>query len=306
MDDLSLLRETRPDHPLCGVEEMAEAHRPLLVAMVTAPADRPRWIRQRRIRWAGVTLTGLTGLATAAVAGTLLLAPGAGPAPHHGSTAPRLLNAAEVLHSASQAALTEPAAPPRPDQYVYTKTSSPDLDSPRESWMSADGTHDGLIVQSQGKILDRIALPGCRNGRVAEVSKDGKILSDKTDACTPKPVYRADLPTDPDAMLAYLTEHNTNKGSANSLAKDVFSLIDEAYLTPAQRSALFQAASKMDGLSVVRDATDGAGRHGIGVAWTDHGVRTVIVFDGKSFNLLGTDRTAILTTTVVDKVGQRG
>jgi hypothetical protein len=38
-----------------------------------------------------------------------------------------------------------PAAPPRPDQFVYTGSQT--ADGPREAWLSADGAHDGLIRQ---------------------------------------------------------------------------------------------------------------------------------------------------------------
>jgi hypothetical protein len=300
MDDLTLLREARPEHPLRRPDELAGARRPLLAAMVAAPSRRPAWLR---FRWAGLAVS---GLAAAAVAGTLLLVPGTGPAPHQSPTGatPRLVSAAQVLHSASRAALTTSTAAPRPDQYVYTKTGSRGTGGTRESWLSADGTHDGLIVQPQGTVQERIPLPGCRDGRTAVVKGD-TILPGRTDPCTPAPAYRADLPTDPDAMLAYLERHESGKGTANSLGKDVLSLINEAYLSPAQRSALFQAASRIDGLSVVRNATDGAGRHGIGVAWTYDGVRAVIVFDGTTYALLGTDSTAILASSVVDRVGQR-
>lgn len=305
MDDLTLLREARPEHPLRHPDELADARRPLLAAMVAAPSRRPGrrsgWLR---FRWAGLAVT---GLAAAAVAGTFLLVPGTGPAPHQGpgGTAPRLVSAAQVLHSAARAALTVPTAAPRADQYVYTKTGVRGTDGTRESWLSADGTHDGLIVQPQGTQVERIPLPGCRDGRTAVVKGD-TILPGRTDPCTPTPAYRADLPTDPGAMLAYLERHESGKGTTNALGKDVLSLIDEAYLSPAQRSALFQAASGIDGLSVVRDATDGAGRHGVGVAWTYAGVRAVIVFDGTTYALLGTDSTAILASSVVDRVGQRG
>ena len=69
----------------------------------------------------------------------------------------------------------------------------------------------------------------------------------------------------------------------------------------------------MPGLSVVEHTTDGAGRPGVGIAWSSEGKdgphTTMIVFDAQSFVYLGLrqgDRAyAEVQVAIVDHAGQR-
>jgi hypothetical protein len=59
----------------------------------------------------------------------------------------------------------------------------------------------------------------------------------------------------------------------------------------------------------VENVSDGAGRPGIGITWNSPGggEQIVLVFDAGTYAFLGTQGTsAMLTLTVVDKVGQTG
>lgn len=71
------------------------------------------------------------------------------------------------------------------------------------------------------------------------------------------------------------------------------------------RSALYRAAAKIPGVSVVTDAKDYTGRSGIGLSFKERDGRTVWVFDKKSLDFLGSADEALLDVGVADKAGER-
>ncbi|MEU5562514.1 CU044_5270 family protein [Micromonospora musae] len=303
MDDLRLVRELTGNTPLPTTDDLAPARGRLLAGMGAEQhggeaAHRPMR-RTRRVRRLLLASWATAGVA-AAVAAVLVLAPdrigGQVPAAH--------AEAAQVLHGAAAAALRLPDVQPRPDQFIYTKIRSGD--STNELWLSVDGTHDGLSRQTPAGGFDNIPLPGCRDGRAA-VTKGGRINPRQTEPCTPSPAYLPDLPTDPDAMLDYLNEsYRGEPGDSNAMGKDVHHLLSSKYLRPQVRAALFEAAARIPGLAVVPDVEDGAGRPGIGIAWSHEGRSGVLVFDEESDTFLGmADTSAMLEIAVVDEVGQR-
>ena len=163
MDDLTLLKDMGAATPLPGQDDLAPA-RARLLAGIDAPV-RPH--RRRRLWLSGAAVVGLA----AAITGVVALG-GLEPV---GVTPPKA-SAAEILHLAADAAREQPATPPRPDQFVYTKTKLGD-GSVREAWLSADGTRDGLIAQHG----ENIPLPGCRDGR-AQVIKGAEPIPGMTDS----------------------------------------------------------------------------------------------------------------------------
>lgn len=298
MDELKLISERTSSVPLAESAALAAARARLMAEIAAEEAENVVPLRkQRRWVWTGVGAAGLAAAITAVVA----LTP-AGLEPPTANADP-----VAVLRGAAAAALKTPDTPPKPDQFVYTKTEQPDGE--RESWLSADGTRDGLI-----RMADRSALPvpGCRNGR-AQAYKGEDPLKGVTEPCTPSPGYRPDLPTDADAMFAYLNaNHSGERGDYNAMGKDVLALANENHLRPAVRAALFGAAAKVPGLRAVDHTTDAAGRPGVGITWPlgphdDPKVAkpVVIVFTADTFLYLGTNSTAVTASGVVDAVGQR-
>ena len=236
----------------------------------------------------------------AAITGVVVLAPDK----VGGRVPPANAEAAQVLHLAAAAALQVPDVEPRADQFVYVKTLS--AGRIREAWLSVDGTRDGIAVDpSVGP--EPLPFPGCRNGRRAVV-KGVRADPARTEECVPEPAYLSDLPTDVDHMLAYL---RTNEGGENgdpiTIAKGISDLLCDSYLRPAARAALFQAAAKLPGLTLVKDVTDGAGRHGTGIEWSrpQEGRWGMLVFDDH-YDYLGSRESAELSVKIVDKVGARG
>lgn len=305
MDELRLLRELGDETPLPDEASLAPARAAFLAGL--AGRRRPR----RRFALVGASAIGLA----AAVAAAVTLLPTSPPAPtapggqaqstSTGAAAP-VTDAVRLLNFAAEAARAEPAVNPRPDQFVYTRSS---VDSnggaPLEIWLSVDGTRDG-VLHDRG---EQIPVPGCRDGK-AVVVKGNQVLPGLTDDCEPQPAYRSDLPTDVDGMLAYL-DANAKPGNVDSYGKNLLSLMNEPMVPPAARAALYEAATRVPGLSVVPDARDAAGRPGLGITWPPRAGSApdvkpvVIVFDPTTYELLGTTSYAIVARAVVDQPGQR-
>ncbi|WP_410598768.1 CU044_5270 family protein [Amycolatopsis sp. lyj-90] len=298
MDELKLIAERTDSVPLAESGVLGPARARLMAEIAAAETENVVPLKKRRRWvWTGVGAAGLAAAITAVVA----LTP-AGLEPPAATADPEA-----VLRSAAAAALKTPDTPPKPDQFVYTKTKQPDGE--RESWISADGTRDGMIRRADGSSFP---LPGCRNGQ-AQAYKGEEPIEGVTEPCTPRPGYRADLPTDADAMFAYLNaDHSGEKGDYNALGKDVLALANENHLPPAVRAALYGAAAKVPGLRAVDHTKDAAGRPGVGITWPlgphdDPKVAkpVVIVFAADTFQYLGTNSTAATASGVVDAVGQR-
>ncbi|MBO0871465.1 MAG: CU044_5270 family protein, partial [Micromonosporaceae bacterium] len=246
----------------------------------------------------------------------------------------------------AQTARSERSTVPRPNQFVYTRSRrqaeldkewAPGKDGlprvvpgvPRlwETWASVDGTRDGLQLVEPSLGYPTL-VQGCPPGG----------------SCVPQPAYRPDLPTDSTAMLAYLRSAalERSKGDpafAQIFVYEVITGLLNGYLTPSQRGALFEAASRLPGSVVVPDVVDAAGRHGIAVAQSLLGyteqprpgtsppppapvAQNQLIFDPTSYAYLGsrtvsttvvdgkpagtvTEQNAVLQTAIVDRAGQR-
>jgi len=276
MDDLALLSEMADRTPLPAAADLAPARAKLMTA-----AARPK--RRRYL----VSAAAAVGLA-AAITGVVMLD---GPPSAQGE-------AVEVLRLAADATRALPDTPPRPDQFVYTKTQD-GRGGIREVWLSSDGTRDGLIEQGG----TTMPLPACRDGE-APVVKGADVVPGATEPCDPHPAYQPDLPTDGAAMADYLRARN--EGNLNSMAKYVYGMVAESYVRPAVLAAVFEAVTRIDGLTVVEGVEDAAGRPGVGVRWTFDGSTNTLVFDKDSHVFLGMSGTAaVLVSGVVDEVGER-
>lgn len=305
MDDLRLLQEVGQEIPPATSAQLASA-RSQLLAVATAESPAPRAVgRSHHWNWRFL-LSGLAAAGVAAaVAGVVVLAPGT---PDGGSAPDSQAAQADpawVLMSAATAARQLPDITPQPGQFVYRRSQNGSVTY--ESWLSVDGTRDGLVKTTSGSGSEQSVVPGCQDGQAAVV-KGSQVVSGKTKPCTPDPAYHPDLPTDPAAMKAYLLKNASGEGKPNSIAKDVAGLAAD-YLRPQSRGALYEAAITVPGLRVIKEAADGMGRRGIGIAWPTTGAdgpkEMIMVFDAKTHAFLGFAKSsAELALTIVDKVGQ--
>ncbi|GAA0233973.1 hypothetical protein GCM10010492_36010 [Saccharothrix mutabilis subsp. mutabilis] len=285
--------------------------RPATARPATAPpaanqpmADQPASVtplRSGKRRKRGFVLAGASTLvAAAAVAVAVTLAP----VDVVGGPAPAVAGAAEVLSHAAAKARTEPFVEPRPDQFLYYRSTEGGQVS--ERWLSVDGTRDGAVEFPDG----RAPLPGCRDG-VRQVFKGDQPLPGVTEPCEPDPAYKRDLPTTADAMLAYLDANaGGGPGNVNARGKDVMGLA-RSPLKPDSKAALFEAAAKVEGLQVVRDTQDTTGRPAVGIEWPapvapgDKPKKTTLYFDPATYEYLGTSYGPAEQMSIVDEVGQR-
>ncbi|MGW3959629.1 CU044_5270 family protein [Amycolatopsis sp. NPDC005003] len=290
MDDMQLLRDFAGPAGLPAAGDLARKRAELLTATVSA---RPR---HRRALWGGVTAAGLA----AAVAAVFVLTPSdapVGPAPVRPVTDP-----VGILYAAAAKARALPDVTPRPDQFVYTKTRLAD-GRENETWASVDGTHDGLSFV----FGHETEVAGCRDGKRVQKEGRGRTV---TSRCVPHPAAPADLPTDADAMLAYLHKSTYGEGDTlHDLGREVVDLAG-GWLRPAVRAALYEAVAKVPGLVSRTDAKDATGRTVLGITWnstTEHGIgnQDEFLFDPVTFAYLGSGMGAVVSQGIVDAVRQR-
>ena len=244
----------------------------------------------------GLTLSSLPGGTHSA--GTAIGDPS--PSTSH-ATVIAVLTAKQVLDTAATAALSHPGAAPRPDQFVYTKVGDGG-GHVAQTWLSVDGSRNGLM-EGQGSngtttILGcvngkrQIRLPG-HNGKPytgpakpkAPVPLDGPVV---TVPCIPQPAFFAAMPTTASAMPAYLAKtQGVRLNDVNDVAKVVEGMFQSDYLLPAQRAALYEFLATTPDLTLERNVRDISGRPGIGVGWSFMGSKAVLIFDPRTYTLLG-------------------
>ena len=198
--------------------------------------------------------------------------------------------AAQLLSRAATVADVKPATDVRDDQWIYVKTAgtqtSPaegakDAKFTRQDWQAVDGKHDGLFIL---------------NGQ--------KVRNDADPISTTYRELQA-LPADPGALLKKLYADTGGQGPTHGSAvfEAIGSMLGEASLLPDVEAALYRAAAKVPGTTVVNDA---AGRHGIGISFTytkSDKEPTTWVFDKKTLSYLGSNEVAVLDVGIADARG---
>lgn len=336
MRDLGMVRELGDLTPLLEPHELAPARDRLLAAVTAEAVADTRTVgpvattgpRRRRPAWRFAFAGWATAGLAAAVTAVVVLVPGAGadrpsgggavitpggsaPAPDGAARpAPAMLPAAQVLENASSAARSAPDVKPRADQFIYSRSTYTDEGHRivTESWISVDGTRDGLDLRDDPRGDARYPQPGCRGGRAAVV-RDGRVVPGRFEACRASPGYLVDLPTDRDALLAYLKKKNGD-GRPGGLARFMLS-ISGGYLRPAQRAAVYaamaQLAASTPAVTVVPDAVDGAGRRGVGIRWNGSPEPAMLILDPTTYEFIafGARDGWRKGFAIVDKAGQR-
>jgi hypothetical protein len=211
-------------------------------AQIIGSARPERKAARSRIRIAVVATSG--AVAALAVGLTLASLPGgthsAGTAISHpspsspgGAPVTAVLTAKQVLDSAATAALSHPGAPPRPDQFVYTKVGDGG-GHVAQIWLSVDGSRNGLMEGQRPNGTTTIL--GCVN-----------------ESCIPQPAFFPAMPTTASAMHAYLAKtQGVRLNDINDVAKVVESIFQSDYLLPAQRAALYKFLATTPSLTLER------------------------------------------------------
>ncbi|MFE7136011.1 CU044_5270 family protein [Streptomyces sp. NPDC057638] len=228
--------------------------------------------------------------------------------------------AARLLDRIALVAAARKSPPVRADQFVYVKSKvafagqsaagGPLTLAPpqvREVWLSADGSRPGLVREGDGpgRTTDSPAhtVGGTEDG-VATPSP-GPTGAGRGSIDNPTHQYVASLPTDPDALLRLI--QNETRGKGDDPHHQVFTVIGtllaETWAPPRVSAALYQAAARIPGVTVVPAATDAAGRDGVAVARAAQGRQTQWIFDRTSSVFLG-ERTVLTETTDAGTAGE--
>jgi hypothetical protein len=121
------------------------------------------------------------------------------------------------------------------------------------------------------------------------------------------------MPTSPQDLLAFLQAGKkwTNDGPA----QEIGDLIREAIVPPALMAALYRTAELLPGATLVPDAVNAVGRHGVAIAWDTGDYRTEWIFDKSTLQYIGerdydvktgvvNGESAITQSAFVSKAGQ--
>ncbi|MGW8768281.1 CU044_5270 family protein [Streptomyces sp. NPDC055815] len=291
-------------------------HTVLRTALASEGGSTARPVRARRPRQ-GLRLGWITApmAACAIVAGVAVLAPGEGGTSVAQPAAPE---AVRILSGAALAAAAAPAPDVRPSGYVYVKSlvahagrradggaaTLPPAHQ-REVWLSVDGSRPGLL-REPGAADTELAS----EAPVYELDGPGATPRKTTletaapSVTNPTHAYVAALPTDPEALLRLVREQTrAGGGDADQRAfTAIGTLLAETWAPPAVTAALYEAAARIPGVTVLPSAKDAAGREGVAVARTAHGEQTQWIFDRTTSAFLG-ERTVLTETTSAGRAG---
>ncbi|MFF2953496.1 CU044_5270 family protein [Kitasatospora sp. NPDC057965] len=249
------------------------------------------------------------------------------------------VGAVQLLTQAADTAAGKPDPKPGKQQFVYvdslvafsslnmsTGESKVDPAHRRQIWLSVDGSQRGVLKEGREQDGKPNAPEKAKPGEPAPRADGGMWLdpNPKPGLNAPTYAYLAALPTDPEALLKkiYAETKGMGPGPDQEAFVTIGDLLREQIAPPAVSAALYRAAAKIPGVTVVDDSVDASGRHGVAVARVDGGIRTEWIFDPKTHEFLGertvvaaegnefgkpgtvTGHSAILARTVVDQPGE--
>jgi hypothetical protein len=310
MDELELVRLVRPEVDEPSEAVAVEVRQEVLERVATDRRDQGPWTAAKPTsagwpRWA-VAVPLLAALAAVVVAVAVIV-----PSNAPSAAAEVLLAAADRAEAPSGAATTTmpvAGAPSDMPGIRYTRWESASLGTfsgeegtfsaiihlAREMWVAPDGsgriaeTLEGVEYLSE---QDRIGL-----------EEMGEDFAPINESFGPGGLGYADyesLPTDPDELEAVLAEIPHGDWPDNvGLFWSIQDLLRDGGTPPELRAALYRVAAQIDGIELLGEVTDRAGRPGTGVSLTYQGngleFRDWIIFDPVTTELLG-EESVLLT-----------
>ncbi|MFG6201351.1 CU044_5270 family protein [Nonomuraea sp. JJY05] len=263
------------------------------------PAGRPRrgWAAALPVR--RVALVGALAVAlTAGIIVTEVGLGGSGPnAPGHLLAAPPA-DAKALLGLAARAAAGQRDTVPSRGQYVHTKTLAQrslytkdksgttqytKVLANEERWEAAD-VGKPWLSREQG-----LSATGPAPRRFWDHGVED-ILSESS-GCPGQPAYArlGAWPTEPARVRAKIVADTGEKPLR--IWSSLQGLIRESVVRPSLGAALYQVAAGLDGILLIDDAVDVAGRPGLAVAMDEgDGIRSELIFDRQTYRYLGERR----------------
>ncbi|WP_033285691.1 CU044_5270 family protein [Streptomyces sp. NRRL F-525] len=290
------------------MEHITREHETIHEQSATTTTSRPSPARRRLVLVAAP-------LALAAVVGLGVVAVDSAQDGKRGTTAADQQKATRLLDRIALAAADRPVVTARDDQYIYTKSqgSAAELGvdfSSAEELAQHKGTftpkpYNGAVRQEQWNSVDG-KRDGLRKG-VAVADPSQKMTMDMKGTGYLTFHQLQDLPTDPDALLKKFSGDAGNVTAARRtevVVENLGAVIDEATLLPDLSAAIYRAAAKLPGVTVVDHVKDAAGREGVGLTFKGAPKGYAWVFDSSSLVYLGTTDAALLGVGVTDRTGE--
>lgn len=235
--------------------------------------------------------------------------PGGGAGPT-GDGPAAVANADVVLDRAATAVKNDPLPPAQPGDFAYVETKAmgtsvsgtgseegskgseqvSEYESQRMRWKSVDGSQPGLTRIKQQHGMLSFLRPGWRETPVPAIEKPS--------LAHPTYSYLRSLPHDADKLAAKIRDFCSSppedecRGGPFAV---ISGLLTRHVVPPEVRTALFKAAGKFEGVTVMEDAKlPVTGERGIAVALTEGektdkmpGERTELIFDPETYEFLG-------------------
>lgn len=270
----------------------------------------------RSRRRPALVLTAMGAAVAAAFTAVALL-----PAP-----APAGPSAVRLLAKVADAAASQPAPHVRDNQFWYIRSqvsngscgvSGCTKVHERQIWQSVSNMCVTGLLRESGQDTPLI-YGGSVNGKPVSGPLRAMQVPCPNRGGVGDPTYRflQTLPTSPRALLSFIEQH---MGGELPRPVEAFTAIGdtirETIAPPQVSAALYRAAALIPGVTVIKDATDAIGRHGIAVAQTYQGVRSEWIFSTGTHRYLGerdistangttTWDSAIIQRAFVDHAGQ--
>jgi len=269
------------------------------------PAGRPATRRRKP-----AIVIAAAGAAALAAAIVLILLPG--------NTSGASPAAVRLLAKIATTAARQPSPPVRDSQFWYIK-----------SWVAYQVCNGGsgnncVLEKPHERQIWQSVSNLCVTGLLREDGQDTPLKFSSNYLHCPyrggvnDPSYRflQSLPTDPHALLDLIERQMSGQQPPPQEAfTTIGDLLREAIAPPPVSAALYRAAALIPGVTVVADATDAAGRHGVAVAMTVGGVRYEWIFSKQTLRYLGehdinlangstAGEAAVLQRAFVDHAGQ--
>jgi hypothetical protein len=218
--------------------------------------------------------------------------------------------AMRLLAKIAAAAGAQPSPHVRNDQFSYLS-----------SWVSYQvcegGSGDNCVMEKpHERQLWQSVSNQCVAGLLREYGQDTPLTFSSNYLHCPypgdvhDPTYRflQRLPTSPQALLSLIErEMQGQLPRPEEAFTTIGDLIGQAIAPPAVSAALYRAAALIPGVTVIANATDAIGRHGVAVAFTYQGTRTEWIFNKQTLLYLGERDTDLANgaTTGLSAVTQR-
>jgi len=297
--------------PVPGERDLPAARKQILKEHLMTElrqADTPvrtRRPRRRTVLVAGAVLTAVAVAATAVGTRAAHTKPAAQPSAKASATP---VTTAGLLAKIANTAASQPSPVVRDSEFVYIRSEVAYTDN-----TIVDGHETSTMEKLHERQIWRPVANLCVTGLLIENGRRDllspfPVVNGKVDTSpppgTPRPnftcpseghlgdaTYRLlqSLPTEPAALLNYLRAGK--KCTNDEPITEIGDLIGEAIIPPAVAAALYRVAALLPGATLVNDAVNAVGRHGIGIAWNSRSARQSYrnewIFDKTTLQYIG-------------------